>query len=111
MTENIRTDRLRLRPDMNENCQTDNPKKTKKSKKKGKVIKIFTVEVVVSGSDLALDNNPSNPYTLMSEDERLKDLIEAFSLLWAESCQKASRTEILNSEIKSLLINNKNAIM
>ncbi|MCK5607982.1 hypothetical protein KAR91_39240 [Candidatus Pacearchaeota archaeon] len=62
-----------------------------KRKHSGKVIRTFTVEVVVS--DPALDVNPINPYTKLSEEERLKDFIEMFSLLWAESCRDASRKD------------------
>ncbi len=58
-----------------------------KVKRSGKVIRHFTVEI---SSDSSLDNNPSNPYTQLSEEERLKDFVETFSLLWAESCREAS---------------------
>lgn len=64
-----------------------------KQKKNGKVIRFFTVEIVPSGSDPALDNNSSNPYTQLSEEERLRDLIETFSLLWAESCREAAQKD------------------
>jgi hypothetical protein len=59
----------------------------------GKVIRFFTVEIVASGSDPALDSNPSNPYTQLSEEERLRDFIEMFGLLWAESCREASQKD------------------
>ena len=64
-------------------------KSDKKKRKSGKVIRDFTVEVCVS--DPLLDSNPSNPYTKLSSEERLRDFIEMFSLLWAESCRDASK--------------------
>jgi len=57
---------------------------------RGKVIRSFTVEILPFGSDVNLDFNPSNPYSQLSEEERLKDLIETFSTLWAESCREFS---------------------
>lgn len=90
---------------MNEKCQIIRPDKIIQVKKRGKVIQHFIVEVVVSGADPTLDINSSNPYTQMSEEERLRDLIEIFSLLWAESCKNFSRTENLSREIKRLLLN------
>jgi len=56
--------------------------------RKGKVIRSFTVEILPCGSDSSLDFNPSNPYSQLSEEERLKDLVETFSTLWAESCRE-----------------------
>jgi hypothetical protein len=71
--------------------EVDVPKMKRKRNHSGKVIRFFTVEIVVSGSDPSLDSNPTNPYVQLSEEERLKDFIEMFSLLWAESCREASR--------------------
>ncbi len=73
-----------------------------KQKKLGKVIRFFTVEIVPSGSDPSLDNNPSNPYSNLSEEERLRDLIETFSLLWAESCREASQKDSIAKQIHNL---------
>lgn len=64
----------------------------KKRKKSGKVIRLFTVEV---SADPALASNPTNPYTQLSEKERMKDLVEIFGLLWGESCKEASETRFL----------------
>lgn len=61
-----------------------------KKNRSGKVIRFFTVEVVGPASDPVLDSNPSNPYIRLSDEERLKELIEMFGLLWAESCREAS---------------------
>lgn len=66
-------------------------KGTQKKKRAGKVIRLFTVEITASGADSVLDSNPTNPYTQLSEEERIKDLIETFSILWAESCREASQ--------------------
>lgn len=63
-----------------------------KQKRNGKVIRYFTVEVV-GNDDPDLSSNPSNPYTLMSPEERLNELIEVFGLLWAESCRDKSQAE------------------
>jgi len=64
-----------------------------KKKRNGKVIRFFTIEIIPSGSDPALDSNPTNPYTQLSDEERLKDLIETFSILWAESCREAAQKD------------------
>jgi len=65
-----------------------------KRNRSGKVIRFFTVEIVAQGSDPALDTNPANPYLQLSEEARLRDFIEMFSILWAESCQEASQKNI-----------------
>ena len=72
-------------------------------KKNGKVIRFFTVEVVLSGTDSTLDNNSGNPYTHLSEEERLRDLIETFSLLWAESCREASQKDSIAREAQQCI--------
>lgn len=73
-----------------------------KQKKNGKVIRFFTVEIVPSGSDPALDNNSSNPYTQLSEEARLRDLVETFSLLWAESCREASQKDSIARQMSHI---------
>jgi len=65
-----------------------------KKQRKGKVIRTFSVEIVSSGSDPVLDANPSNPYTMLSDEARLKDFVEIFGLLWAESCREASQKKL-----------------
>ena len=55
---------------------------------KGKVIKHFTIEVVDCDSCPELRLNPSNPYSLMSEEERMRDLVEIFATLWGETCRE-----------------------
>ena len=38
-----------------------------------------------------LINNPSNPYNLLSDEDRLQDFINALSILWSETCQERAR--------------------
>jgi hypothetical protein len=64
-------------------------KRKKKIKHLGKVIRLFTVEIADATSMPELYANPSNPYTQLSDEERLKEFNEIFGLLWAESCRKA----------------------
>ena len=60
----------------------------KRNKKQGKVIRHFTIEF-----DSSLESNPTNPFSMLSDEERLKDFIETFGLLWAESCREATLKE------------------
>ncbi len=62
--------------------------KKQKIKRSGKVIRHFTVELC---SDASLEVNSSNPYTLLNEEERLKDFEETFSVLLAETYRDANR--------------------
>jgi len=55
---------------------------------KGKVIKHFTIEIVDVDSCPELKYNPSNPYSLMSDEERIRDLVDIFGILWAETCRE-----------------------
>ena len=38
-----------------------------------------------------LINNPTNPYNLLSDEDRLHDFINALSILWSETCQDRAR--------------------
>jgi hypothetical protein len=80
--------------------EVDAHKIKQKRNRSGKVIRFFTVEIAASGSDPALDSNPSNPYTQLSEEERLKDFIEMFGILWAESCQEVPQKSYTEKNIK-----------
>ncbi len=73
----------------------------KKRKVSGKVIRLFTVEIADASSAPELYANLSNPYTQLSDEERLKEFNEIFGLLWAESCREASQ----NSDQKNSLTN------
>jgi hypothetical protein len=63
----------------------------KKRKVSGKVIRLFTVEIAEASSAPKLYANASNPYTRLSDEERLRDFSEIFGLLWAESCLEANK--------------------
>lgn len=76
----------------------DNPKK----KRKGKVIRHFIVEAISADSDPELFANSANVYAGLSEEERLKDLVEIFGLLWAETCREASQREEIDRRIKTI---------
>jgi len=47
------------------------------------------LEIRISPPDAYPDliNNPSNPYNLLSEEDRLRDFINALAILWSETCQ------------------------
>ena len=55
---------------------------------KGKVIKHFTIEIVDCESCPEMLINSSNPYINLSDEERIKDLVDIFGILWAETCRK-----------------------
>lgn len=63
----------------------------KQNKRVGKVIRSFRVEVCDASSNDELYANPNNPYTQLSDEERLKDFVEIFGLLWGESCRETSK--------------------
>ena len=51
---------------------------------KGKVIKHFTIEIIDVDSCPELKHNPSNPYSLMSDEERIRDLVDIWATLLSE---------------------------
>ncbi len=59
-----------------------------RGKNNGKVIKTFEVEFIASSDVPSLQSDLNNPYSGLSDEERVNDLVETFSLLWAESCQE-----------------------
>ncbi len=65
--------------------------KIKQKKLAGKVIRFFTVEISDVSSAPELYVNPNNPYALLSDEERLREFVEIFGLLWAESCRETSK--------------------
>jgi hypothetical protein len=67
-----------------------NESSLKKSKKRGRVINSFNVEFDLTSSDPAMNLNPSNPHAQLSDEERLKDLIDIFGEVWSESCRESS---------------------
>ncbi len=71
-------------------------------KRKGKVIRHFTVEVVSADTDPILFTNAVNVYAGLSEEERMKDLVDIFGLLWAESCRVFSQRDQIDREIQKV---------
>jgi len=67
------------------------PHKMKQKERAGKVIRFFTVEISDASSAPELYVNPNNPYAQLSDEERLREFIEIFGLLWAESCRETSK--------------------
>ena len=74
----------------------------------GKEIRFFTVEI--SDASFAPEQfvNPNNPYAQLSDEERLREFVEIFGLLWAESCRETSKDIYGN---KKIAMNNINDIM
>lgn len=69
----------------------DKSNKTNQRKSNGKVIRSFKVEICDASSTPEFFANSSNPYTQLSDEERIRDFNEIFGLLWAESCRETSR--------------------
>ena len=65
--------------------------------RKNKVIHSFIVEIVDCESCPEMSINSSNPYVNLSEEERMRDLVDIFGILWAETCRKKSRQEEVNA--------------
>lgn len=65
--------------------------KIKQKKRTGKVIRFFKVEICDVASTPELYANPNNPYAHLSDEERVREFVEIFGLLWAESCRETSR--------------------
>ena len=58
---------------------------------KGKVIKHFTIEVVDADFCPALKHNPCNPYSLMSDEERIRDLVDIGATLLNEMSREDTK--------------------
>lgn len=56
-------------------------------------VKSFQFEVCLVPLETYPDlvENPANPYTQMTEEERLEELIEIMGLVWAETCLEKTR--------------------
>ncbi len=63
----------------------------KQKERSGKVIRFFTVEISDASSASEQFVNPNNPYAQLSDEERLREFVEIFGLLWAESCRETSK--------------------
>lgn len=51
----------------------------------------FEVRAVPLETYPDLIQNSANPYTQMTEDDRLEELIEILGLVWAETCLERAR--------------------
>ena len=69
----------------------NNSYKIKQKNPPGKVVRSFKVEICDASSAPELYVNPSNPYTQLSDESRVKDFNEIFGLLWAESCREIGK--------------------
>jgi len=58
---------------------------------RGKVIRIFTIELVDADSCPELKCNPSNPYSFMPDEERIQDLVDIWDTLWIETYREKAR--------------------
>ena len=65
--------------------------KIKQKKRVGKVARFFKVEICDVASAPELYVNSNNPYAQLSDEERVREFVEIFGLLWAESCRETSR--------------------
>jgi len=63
----------------------------KQKERAGKVIRFFTAEISDASSAPELYVNLNNPYAQLSDEERLREFVEIFGLLWAESCRETSK--------------------
>ena len=48
----------------------------------------FNVRIVPPEAYPDLKDNPENPFTEISEDERMADFVEILGLIWAETCKE-----------------------
>ena len=51
----------------------------------------FEVRIVPLKTYPDLIQNPTNPYTQLTEEDRLEELIEIMGLVWAETCLEKAR--------------------
>jgi hypothetical protein len=68
----------------------------RKIKRSGKVIRLFTVEIIDASTMPELYANSNNDYAQWPEEERLKEFNEFFGLLLAESCRDAAQGDAKN---------------
>jgi hypothetical protein len=60
-----------------------------KNRRSGRVIRLFTVEIVDASSAPEAFANLNNSYAQLSDEERMKDINETFGLLFAEACRES----------------------
>jgi len=46
---------------------------------------IFTIEVAAPNAYPDLEVNPTNPFTQMSDEKRLEDIVETLGVIWAQT--------------------------
>ena len=46
---------------------------------------IFTIEVAAPNAYPDLEVNPTNPFTQMSDEKRLEDIVETLGIIWAQT--------------------------
>ena len=46
---------------------------------------IFTIEVAAPNAYPDLEVNPTNPFTQMSDEQRLEDIVETLGIIWAQT--------------------------
>lgn len=63
-----------------------NGKKSKTNQRVNSKSLRFEVRIVPLDAYPDLKENPTNPYTQMSDDDRMDELIDILGLLWAETC-------------------------
>ncbi len=56
---------------------------------------IFTIEVAAPNAYPDLEVNPTNPFTQMSDEKRLEDIVETLGIIWAQTVieHKLQRTQ------------------
>ncbi|OGW83127.1 MAG: hypothetical protein A2Z83_05840 [Omnitrophica bacterium GWA2_52_8] len=81
-----------------------NGKKSKTNQRVNSKSLRFEVRIVPLDAYPDLKENPANPYTQMSDDDRMDELIDILGLLWAETCldEAAKRLPVPKDEKKRL---------
>ena len=75
--------------------EVDSPENGLPRKKKRKWVhgRSLCLEIRICPPDAYPDliNNPTTPYNLLSDEDRLRDFIDALAILWSETCQDQAR--------------------
>jgi|GEM_PF-1410439 len=72
--------------------------KTSRHKKRKSGPYRFEVRLVPPEAYPDLKENPFNPYTQLSDEERLEEFIEIMGIVWAETCLEKARAAGLNKK-------------
>lgn len=75
------------------------PRKKKRRWMHGRSLRL---EIRISPPDAYPDliNNPTNPYNLLSDEDRLRDFINALAILWSETCQDRAQEMVQDAPEK-----------